>query len=150
MATVFDVAKYILLHTGPITTMKLQKLVYYSQAWSLVWDDRSMFDEPIEAWVNGPVVPALYQAHRGAYIINADVISGDIDQLDITARETIDAVLSGYGEKSAQWLIDLTHAEDPWIIARNGLPAGVPCNNEIKLADMAEYYSSLLTPQNGQ
>ncbi len=40
MATVFDVAAYILENTGSISTMKLQKLCYYSQAWSLVWDDK--------------------------------------------------------------------------------------------------------------
>lgn len=52
MATVFDVARYILTRLDedgklPVTTWKLQKLVYYSQAWSLVWDDVPLFDAPI-------------------------------------------------------------------------------------------------------
>ena len=56
MMTVLDVAAYILERQGSMTTMKLQKLVYYCQAWSLVWDERPLFDESIEAWANGPVL----------------------------------------------------------------------------------------------
>ena len=65
MANALDVAAAILKRTGPIPAMKLQKLVYYSQAWSLVWDDRPLFKDRIEAWANGPVIPNLYRAHRG-------------------------------------------------------------------------------------
>jgi uncharacterized phage-associated protein len=68
MADVFDVAGYILQQKGQVTTWKLQKLVYYSQAWSLVWDERPLFQERIEAWANGPVCPDLYQVHRGAFV----------------------------------------------------------------------------------
>ncbi|CUP62134.1 Uncharacterized phage-associated protein [Anaerostipes hadrus] len=44
MANVFDAAKYILERLGEMSTMKLQKLCYYAQAWSLVWDDVPLFD----------------------------------------------------------------------------------------------------------
>ena len=50
MASVLDAAAYMLQRCGPMTTWKLQKLVYYAQAWSLVWDDDALFDEEIEAW----------------------------------------------------------------------------------------------------
>ena len=50
--------------------MKLQKLVYYCQAWSLVWDDMPLFESRIEAWANGPVVLDLYYRHRGQYWID--------------------------------------------------------------------------------
>ena len=66
-ASVLDVASYILTRQGPITTWKLQKLVYYCQAWSLVWDDDQIFPEEIKAWANGPVVRELYDVHRGEY-----------------------------------------------------------------------------------
>ena len=68
---VFDVAAYILQKMGAMTTMKLQKLVYYSQAWSLVWDEKPLFVEDIEAWANGPVVRELFDYHRGMYEISA-------------------------------------------------------------------------------
>ena len=35
MATALDVAKYVLEQQGPMTTLKLEKLVYYAQAWSV-------------------------------------------------------------------------------------------------------------------
>jgi uncharacterized phage-associated protein len=143
MATVFDVAAYILAHAGSITAMKLQKLVYYSQAWSLVWDERPLFSEKIEAWANGPVCPALYQAHRGRFRLNHGDIRGDPSAIDAEGQETIDAVLNFYGEKPAQWLSDLTHNEDPWVDARNGLSLSARGGAEITLSAMAEYYGSL-------
>jgi uncharacterized phage-associated protein len=140
--SVFDVAAYILSKLGKTTTMKLQKLVYYSQAWSLVWDDRPLFSEEIQAWANGPVCPALYSAHRHQFeIIN--ISGGNLDNLDDIAKETIDSVLKYYGDKSSQWLRDLTHMEDPWMQARGNTPDGDICQNCIDLASMAEYYSSL-------
>jgi uncharacterized phage-associated protein len=98
MANVFDVATYILEQQGPMTTWKLQKLVYYAQAWSLVWDDDALFDEEIEAW---------------------------------------------YGDKSPQWLSDLTHLEYPWNKAREGVPDGQRGHQIISKEDLAEYYGSL-------
>lgn len=77
MANVFDVAKYILHKKGPMTTMKLQKLVYYCQAWSLVWDGKPIFEEKIQAWASGPVVRELYNEHRGVFIIS-DLEKGNI------------------------------------------------------------------------
>ena len=142
MATAHDVAAYILRKRGKMTAMKLQKLVYYAQAWSLVWDDRPMFRERIEAWVNGPVVRSLYREHRGKYEVR-DWPKGDPRKLDARAKETIDAVLSFYGDKTSQWLSDLTHSEQPWKEARRGLGPTEPCENEITHASMAEYYSGL-------
>ena len=69
MATAFDVAKYILEEKGNLTAMKLQKLLYYCQAWSLVWDEKPLFENTIQAWVNGPVLPAAYNYHRGQYFV---------------------------------------------------------------------------------
>ena len=141
--SVFDVAKYILEKVGPLSTMKLQKLVYYSQAWSLVWDDL-LFSETIEAWANGPVVSELYVVHRSRYKINANFIkSGDSSNLNETQKETINAVIKFYGDKTAQWLSDLTHSEQPWITARKGIPDGERGNSEIKPASMAEYYERI-------
>lgn len=72
MANAFDVAKYILEKKEDISEVKLQKLVYYCQAWSLVWDENELFHEDFEAWANGLVVRELYNAHRGLFKVNAD------------------------------------------------------------------------------
>lgn len=142
MANVFDVAQYILANQGPMTTMKLQKLVYYCQAWSLAWDGEPLFTERIEAWASGPVVRELYNAHRGEFKISALPI-GDIDKLSAEQRDTIDNVLSAYGPKSAQWLADLAHMEEPWQQARKGIEVGEYCENEITQASLQEYYCGL-------
>ena len=139
---VFDVAAYILAKMGAMTTMKLQKLVYYSQAWSLVWDEAPLFEEAIEAWANGPVVRELFNSHRGSYEISTMPI-GNPRLLSQEQQETVDAVLEYYGDKSAQWLIELTHMEDPWIHARKGMPPLERGNRVISLDTIADYYSSL-------
>jgi uncharacterized phage-associated protein len=142
MASVFDVSAYILRKQGGMTSMKLQKLVYYAQAWSLVWDERPIFDEPIEAWANGPVVPALFRAHQGEFTVTAEP-AGDHSRLDKDARDTIKAVLKSYGNKTANWLSALTHREEPWIDARRGLSDGDRGSREITHGSMADYYGNL-------
>ena len=57
---VYDVAQYILNSIGgEISAMKLQKLCYYSQAWTLAWDDKELFPEEFLRWDNGPVCREL-------------------------------------------------------------------------------------------
>src|SRR5660397_269767 len=135
MASVLDVAEYILKETGSMTTMKLQKLVYYSQAWSLVWDEKPLFGEPIEAWANGPVVRELYEAHRGRFQVDT-IENGDPTRLEGEQEETVLSVLREYGDESSQWLSDLTNMEDPWQDARKGLPSTTRSDVEITHASM--------------
>ena len=142
MVTCHDVAKYILEQQGSMTAMKLQKLVYYAQAWSLVWDD-ALFNEPIEAWVNGPVIPALYKSHSGMYKVNAEVIDGNSSLLSSDQKDTINRILKYYGSKDSQWLSDLTHLEDPWKNAREGLLSNERGGRVISFQSMSEYYSSI-------
>jgi uncharacterized phage-associated protein len=146
MVSAHDVAAYILSKQGPLSAMKLQKLVYYSQAWSTVWDDKPLFRERIEAWANGPVVRELYDLHRGQFEVRAWP-QGNEAALNEEQRSTVDAVLGYYGPRNAQVLSDMTHHEDPWRLAREGLPDGVRGSREITLASMSEYYSSL--PEDG-
>lgn len=137
MPSALDVAAYILARVGPMTTMKLQKLIYYSQAWSIVWDDEQLFPEEIEAWKMGPVVRELYNAHRGSYRVDK-IVGGAADKFTDKQTETIDAVLVFYGDRSAQWLSDLTHLEDPW---RDAWARGP--NSIITKEALGEYYSSI-------
>jgi uncharacterized phage-associated protein len=142
MNSVHDVAKYIVKKFGPISAMKLQKLVYYSQAWSLVWEERPLFTSRIEAWASGPVIPALYEFHRGTFMVGSWP-RGDETSLRQSDRETINAVVKFYGKKTAQELSELTHREAPWANARKGVPDGERSNAQITDAALDEYYSSL-------
>lgn len=144
MAQVLDVAAYILEKRGPMTAMKLQKLVYYSQAWHLVWTGAPLFGERIEAWANGPVVPDLYVEHRRRFDLSAGAIErGRPWALEKHETGTIDTVLESYGDLNGRQLSLLTHAEAPWQRARGGLPATARSNAEITPRDMEEYYTAV-------
>lgn len=142
MASAHDVAAYILQKQGSMSTWKLQKLVYYSQAWHLVWDEEPLFHEPIQAWANGPVVRALYNTHRGKFSVSR-WREGSASNLTDAQRESIDAVLGFYGDKSGHWLSELTHHEAPWRDARRGLSGDERGTKRITHGAMADYYTAL-------
>jgi len=147
--TIFDVSDYFLSKLNidkdsSITPLKLQKLVYYAQVWSLVWDHKNLFDEHMEAWAHGPVNPDLYskyKSHRWESIEPINEIKTDIftkEQLD-----TMDAVWDGYGDYDGKYLEKLTHQEDPWIDARGDCLPGEYCNTIIDINSMKSYYTEM-------
>lgn len=145
MAKVADVAAYILEERGRMSGWKLQKLVYYCQAWHLVWEDKPLFDEKIEAWANGPVSPALYKLHAGTFGVD-EIPEGDLRALSEEEKESIAVVLADYGDHSGQWLSELSHMEQPWKEARERCRCepGDRCNEVIHPEAMALYYGGLL------
>jgi len=146
MANVFDVAEFILnsLNTS-ITTMKLQKLVYYCQAWSLAWDDKPLFDNDFEAWANGPVCRELFNGHKGLFVVEKGQFKKHLNNecFDKSETATINAVIEYYGDKEPHWLSELTHKEDPWKLARGNCSEFSYCDNVIAKTVMQNYYSSL-------
>jgi uncharacterized phage-associated protein len=140
-----DIAAFLLSQKHPLPTLRLHKLLYYCQAWSLVWDEKPLFSQPIEAWPGGPMIRELYDALKEQYELDlADVPNlGNPDTLDESQKETVQTVLRDYGNKSAQWLRDLIVMERPWNDARKGLLGKEQGNREITLASMAEYYEGV-------
>jgi uncharacterized phage-associated protein len=113
MAFAGEVAKYI-IKSLPVDNLKLQKLLYYSQAVHLVLNDkRPLFPEAIEAWDYGPVVPPVYREYKQ---YGFDVIP-PVDEpttLQIDEMRAVDMALSCFGEMSGTALINQTHGEPPW------------------------------------
>lgn len=144
MAEVFHVARYVLNRAGAMTTMKLEKLVYYCQAWSLAWDGVPLFDEDFQAWANGPVCPELFATHKGLFWLGAEYYN-DYEPYPFTRcqADTMDAVLRGYADKEPQWLSELTHKERPWRETRRGIKPGEPCDSIISKELMQDYYGGL-------
>lgn len=142
MATVHDVAAHILSRRSPLSTMKLQKLAYYSQGWHLAWDGAPLFDENIEAWANGPVIRDLFDLHRGNFSVSEWAV-GEPSNLTDSERDTIEAVLDAYGDLSGQQLGEKTHEERPWIEARGDRPAGARCNQALDLETMQDFFGGL-------
>ncbi|MEG1554184.1 MAG: DUF4065 domain-containing protein [Rikenellaceae bacterium] len=145
MPSVFCVADYILQKIKGTTAMKLQKLVYYCQAWSLAWDDVPLFKDDFEAWSNGPICRNLYCACREEYIIEEDKFDSYRKGSSFTSEqeETMCKVVEYYGNRDPQWLNELTHMENPWKQARLGVAQGEPSENIISKESMQEYYSGL-------
>ena len=144
MASVFDVAEYVLEKVGYVSTMKLQKLVFYSNALSLVQDNKPLFSEPFQAWVNGPVCPSLFQAHKGDFIIGPHALKHpcSASRLGNSGRALIDKTIQVLGDYSGQELSDFTHAEKPWLDARSGCSESERSNAPITNTAVRSYYSS--------
>lgn len=149
MLSVPQVAAYFLcrqdLEAGdPITHLKLQKLVYYAQAWSLALRLEPLFDEDFEAWVHGPALMSLY-TYYADHGWNPLPIPQDFDSssIDEEVRSFLDEVWQVYGGYSAKKLEQLTHSEQPWIEARKGCGPLDKSREIIRKESMQAYYRGL-------
>ena len=144
MATVVDVAAYILKRCGAMTTMKLQKLAFYSQAESLAHRGLPLCDEDVQAWRGGPVCHELYAQHRGKFLIReGELPANDCEKvLSEEEKRTIDAVCAALSSCTGNALSIRTHAENPWIIARGDLPPSARCSTIISKKAIQEYYAA--------
>jgi uncharacterized phage-associated protein len=125
-----------------ITNLKLQKLLYYAQAWHLAFTGEPLFRDEIEAWVHGPVVPSIFRRFREYRWKTIDCPVSPLTDAQPIAH--LNAVLDAYGSISATRLENLTHREKPWNVARGNIPIDQPSNAVIGRETMAEYYASLL------
>ena len=142
MHSCFDVAKYFLAQSSEdagdlISNLKLQKLVYYAQGFSLALHDEPLFAESIEAWMHGPVVRELYLEYKtcGAAAIPAPA---DFDPNIFSKKELqlLSDVYSVYGQYSAWKLRELTHSEAPW---KDNYSEGF-VSQEIPLQEMKTFF----------
>ena len=141
-ASVFDVSKYILNKQGSMTTMKLQKLAYYSYAWHLVWNGSPLFGEKFQAWKNGPVCYELFAAHKKMFMISSgDLSVGNSENLTEAEISTVDAILADYGLLNSGQLSDLSHSERPWFKTRNDPFLGEVENGIISDELMRDFYT---------
>lgn len=145
MANVQHVARYIVEQLGQMTTMKLQKLVYYCQAWSLAWDEEPLFPEDFQAWANGPVCVELFREHKGKYKVDSNFLNEYKTDTVFSPEqlETINIVLNDYGEDEPYELSELTHKERPWKETRGNLAPGQSSTEVIPKDLMQEYYGGI-------
>ncbi len=61
----------------------------------------------------------------------------------VDLKHALDLVWSVYGKYDAKYLERLTHAEKPWVNARQGIDHKERCNNIISKQEIQEYYSGL-------
>lgn len=140
-----DVAKYFLTLVDDdagdlISNLKLQKLVYYAQGFSLALFGKPLFGETIEAWMHGPVIPVLYREYNAC---GGDPIPHpegfNLGLVDTETAELLDEVYEVFGQFSAWKLRNMTHAEPPW------KDVYVPgASAEITRESMEEYFKTQL------
>ncbi len=121
--SVLDVCRYMISYCNvkdyPLSNLKLQKLLYFIQAYFLSVYGRPCFQESIEAWDFGPVVPEAYYEYKkyGANSIPYvfyDPFDGAEDKINEEDKSSINRVLDVMANYSATALVSLTHSQDPW------------------------------------
>jgi len=122
-----------------ITHLKLQKLVYYAQAWALALLGEPLFDEDLQAWTHGPVVRSLFERFKGNGW-EALCGSGNAPKLDKKTKELLDEVFRVYGEHGAKTLERLSHCEAPWKEARGDCAPEERCENIISKESIQTFY----------
>lgn len=122
-----------------LSNLKLQKLLYYSQAWYLAIHGKPLFDEDFEAWIHGPVIPELYMEFKQ---FKWKPISKDVQSPSFSEeiRQFLDEVVDVYFGLDAYELERMTQAEDPWLKARGNLPIDESCNVIISKDSMRDYF----------
>jgi uncharacterized phage-associated protein len=155
-----DISKLVILWLDTkgdyISNKKLQKLLYYIEAWALV-HQKSVIKEDFEAWIHGPVIPSVYREYREfrynpiqiSYTCGESskkLFSDLIDNLAFSdkRKKLFESVMTNYGSLSAFELELLSHSEPPWLEARKGLAENDIGTNKISKESMQEYYHSLL------
>lgn len=122
-----------------ITNLQLNKLLYFAQGHYLARTGKPLFDEEIEAWKFGPVVPSIYQAYKGCGKMPITVLDEDYDA-DAFSDEEMNLLMEvacKYGQYSASALVGLTHRPDtPWSRVYSPL-----AKNIVKQQDIKDYFS---------
>jgi len=143
MTTATQVAEYLigLAHTRgvSINNAKLQRLLYYVQAWHLALRNRPLFGDRFQAWIYGPAIPHVYWAYdpHGWQEIPCPE---SIPVLPDVETAFIHEVAEGYLPLDEWELEDLARSEAPWLNARGGIPIEDPSTAEISEDDMCAYY----------
>lgn len=166
MKDIQDVARYLglsLLSKGfSVSPLKLQKILYYTQSWYMVFfgREKTLFKENPQAWVNGPVYPVIYRLYRDKtdgmcehlhakdFGCTDETLAEEASKLatkmELSDNEIqcIDSIVTLYGSKSQNQLIFMTHSEAPWADQRKGLSPFDYSQSEISHDAMYNYYKA--------
>lgn len=149
-----DVVDYIIGQfadeDGSLSILKLQKLLYYVQAWHLAFGLGPLFAGRFQAWVHGPVNRQVYDRFKDTHSLFATVSRESIRQgfdanaMPPKARNHIDEILEAYGPFSGVQLENMTHEETPWLETRGNLKSFERCEDELNEKTMQEFFANLL------
>jgi len=153
---VLDVCRHVINYSNNkdygISNLKLQKVLYFIQAYFLISTNKQCFKEKIEAWDFGPVVPEAYREYKQfgsgdiptiSFVVdfdkdniwNSKVQQYEDDVIASVDKVMIEAVVDKFADYSATDLVSITHRQAPW---KNAYQQGR--NNEITLEAIKEYF----------
>ena len=141
MLTAFDVAEFFLSpideeERESITHLKLQKLLYYAQGYSLALLGRPMFADKLENWQHGPVVASVYARYKSYGSRSLPPACAELEKFQDEELAVLHRVRREKGQYSAWKLRDDTHSETPWLSTRHG--------EEIGIETMRDYFCRIL------
>lgn len=144
--TAQEIAKWFIneIHPEPL---KLQKLLYLAQGYSYAFYDRPLFSDEMEAWVHGPVVSSVYRTYR-PYSYNPIDINYQLGEYDSETLDVLNYVKDKFSKYDAKFLENMTHHQEPWKIAREGLDPDERSDKTISKLNIANYFiTSLFQPE---
>ncbi len=127
-----------------LTLMKLLKLLYISQGWCLAILNKPLFDEEIQAWKYGPVIPSIYQElkHHSLKPINSVIEEFSFDEIGRVKinrfearyskeiRDLLDRIWETHRQVTGIQLSNWSHDPDgPWYGARKKHHGNLSFNN---------------------
>ncbi len=159
------IANYIIEYSNKkeysINNLRLQKLLYFVNARSLVETGTPIFKESMQKWKYGPVVPEVYHEYKryGAFeILNSDIVMekvelifGEtkedfpdirIEKYDSTKispedKKRIESTVDNLNELNTFDLVEITHRHPMWENDKDRIMMGdkgiIYDNNEIKI-----------------
>ena len=143
------IAKWIInkIHPEPL---KLQKLLYLAQGYSYAFYDKPLFNDDMEGWVHGPVVPSVYRLYNH-YKFNPIDITYENIELDTKTEELLNFIINKYSKYDSKYLEELTHNQEPWLYSRKGLDPDERTDKTIDKQDIADYFiNNVFEPDEGQ
>lgn len=156
MLTALNVANYFLARVDReagdlITQLKLYKLVYYAQAWNLVFYGEALFNDEIQAWKHGPVPISLRSTFKDyeSQAIPAPEGSSLNEVFTNDQLAILDLVWRTYGEMSASRISRLTHTEKPWLLARGNAKDNEHSDAVISTESIQDFYRDYGGRKNG-
>jgi uncharacterized phage-associated protein len=120
-----------------ISNLKLQKVLYFAQAYYLAKLGRPIFIEELEAWQFGPVVPEVYRKFKH-YGNKPIIFEDDKSTISEEDREVLKMVWDEFGGYSASRLVDIVHSHAPW------KEASISVDKIISQKTIKDYYGPVL------
>lgn len=137
-----DAAAFLANAVRPVSWLKLQDLLYFAQAWHLVWDSELLFAEPLLAAEEGVQVEIIEALLKNYFDVTArNLRAGVPDNLTESQKRTLLGVAKHYAQRSHYRLSKQIREGTPWQAARAAAEAGQP--GQIDPADLYRYYRDL-------